>query len=191
MPEKRKLVFITGNANKLREAKQILTGFDIESNDVDLPEIQEVNEQLIIEDKIRHALKLFDSEVFVEDTSLCFDAFNGLPGPLVKWFMKNVGLRGLVDMLSVYSDKTAYAKCYMGYGIPAKDGADEKILVFEGVVKGRIVEPLGDTRFGWDPIFLPDGHDKTFAQMTGEEKNAVSHRRKAFERFKEHLDKQN
>ena len=186
---KRKLIFITGNKNKLKEAKQILTGFDIESNDVDLPEIQEVNEQLVVEDKIRHALKLFDSEIFVEDTSLCYDAFNGLPGPLVKWFLKKSGLRGLVDMLSAYDDKTAYAKCYIGYGIPANEGRQEKIIVFEGSVKGRIVEPAGDTNFGWDPIFLPDGHEKTFAEMTEQEKNKISHRSLAFEKFKKYLEK--
>ena len=186
----RTLLFITGNPNKLREARQILKGFDIESKDIEIPEIQEVNEQVIVEEKIRQALKLLDSEVFVENTSLCFDALNGLPGPLVKWFLKSVGRRGLVDMLSAYDNKTAYAKCYVGYGMPAKEGSKEKILVFEGSVKGRIVEPTGESKFGWDPIFLPDGYDKTFAQMTEEEKNKISHRRLALEKFKKYLDKQ-
>ncbi|MFC1742159.1 RdgB/HAM1 family non-canonical purine NTP pyrophosphatase [Nanoarchaeota archaeon] len=186
---KRELLFITGNPNKLREAKELLVGYEVQSKDVDLPELQEVNEQLIVEDKIRHALKLLDSEVFVEDTSLCFDAFNGLPGPLVKWFMKTVGRRGLVDMLSGFENKAASAKCYIGYGIPARDGAEEKILVFEGVVKGRIVDSTGDSDFGWDPIFLPDGHDKTFAQMSAEEKNSISHRKLAFENFRNYLEK--
>ena len=104
----RTLLFITGNPNKLREARQILKGFDIESKDIEIPEIQEVNEQVIVEEKIRQALKLLDSEGFVEDTSLCFDALNGLPGPLVKWFLKAVGRRGLVDMLSAYDNKTAW-----------------------------------------------------------------------------------
>jgi inosine triphosphate pyrophosphatase len=185
----RRLLFITGNANKLREAKQILKGFDIESKDVEIPEIQEVNEQVIVEEKIRQALKLLDCEVFVEDTSLCFDALNGLPGPLVKWFLKTVGRRGLVDMLAAFDNKTAYAKCYVGYGRPAQDGKAEKIVVFEGSVKGRIVEPTGESKFGWDPIFLPDGYEKTFAQMTEEEKNSISHRRIALEKFKEYLGK--
>ena len=186
---KRKLRFITGNPNKLREARQILSGFDVQSKDVELYEIQEVNEQLIVEEKIRQALKLLDEEVFVEDTSLCYDALNGLPGPLVKWFIKNAGCRGLVDMLAAYENKTVYAKCYIGYGVPARDGKKEKILVFEGSVKGRIVEPAGKSKFGFDPIFLPDGYEKTFAQMTGEEKNSISHRRLALEKFKEYLDK--
>lgn len=186
---RKKLLFITGNENKLREARQILKGFDIESRDVDVPEIQEVNEQVIVEEKVRQALKLLDCEVFVEDTSLCFDAFNGLPGPLVKWFLKTVGRRGLVDMLAAFDNKAAYAKCYVGYGRPAKDGEAEKIVVFKGSVKGRIVEPTGESKFGWDPIFLPDGYEKTFAQMTEEEKNSISHRRIALEKFKQYLQK--
>lgn len=189
MAEKRKLLFLTGNPDKLREARHILIGFDIESKYVDIAEIQEVNEQVIVEEKIRQALKLIDEPVFVEDVSLCYDSLNGLPGPLIKWFVKMVGRRGLVDMISAYNDKTAYAKCYIGYGIPACDGKTEKILVFEGSVKGRIVEPVGDSNFGFDPIFLPDGSEKTFAQMTEEEKNSISHRRLALEKFKEYLDK--
>ncbi len=186
---KQKLLFITSNPNKLREARQILSGFDVTSRDLDIPEMQEVNEQLIVEEKIRQALKLVDSDVFVEDVSLCYEELNGLPGPLVKWFFKQVGRRGLVDMLAAYDNKTAYAKCYIGYGIPAREGKKEKIMVFEGSVKGRIVEPAGDSKFGFDPIFLPDGHDKTFAQMTAEEKNKISHRRLALEKFKEYLSR--
>lgn len=189
MTDKRKLLFLTGNINKLREARNILTDFDVESKDVDIAEIQEVNEQVIVEEKIRQALKLVDEDVFVEDVSLCYDSLNGLPGPLIKWFVKNVGRRGLVDMLSAYDDKTAYAKCYIGYGIPARDGKNSKIMVFEGSVKGRIVEPVGDSNFGFDPIFLPDGSEKTFAQMTEEEKNSMSHRRLALEKFKKYLCK--
>ena len=189
MTDKRKLLFITGNPNKLREARQILSGFEVDSKDMDIYEIQEINEQLIAEEKIRQALKLVDSEVCVEDVSLYYDALNGLPGPLVKWFIKNVGCRGLVDMLAAYENKTAYAKCYIGYGIPARDGAEEKIRVFEGSVKGRIVEPAGESKFGFEPIFLPDGCEKTFAQMTEEEKNSISHRRLALEKFKKYLDK--
>lgn len=184
---KQKLIFITGNPNKLREARKILSDCTVESRDVELPEIQEVNEQLIVEEKIRHALQLLDREVFVEDVSLCYDSLNGLPGSLVKWFVKKMGTRGLVDMLSAYDNKTAWAKCYIGYGIPARGKAREKTFFFEGSVKGRIVEPEGKSKFGFDPIFLPDGHDKTFAQMTEEEKNKISHRRLALEKLRDFL----
>ncbi|MBW2967870.1 RdgB/HAM1 family non-canonical purine NTP pyrophosphatase [Candidatus Woesearchaeota archaeon] len=185
----RKLVFLTGNPNKLREAKQILTDYEIIGNDADLPELQEINSELIVTDKIRRGLALLDSEVFVEDVSLSFNALNGLPGPLIKWFLKTVGRRGLVDIISKFEDKTAVAKCMIGYGVPARDGKPEQILVFEGSVRGRIVEPEGESNFGFDPIFLPDEYEKTFAQMTSEEKNSISHRRIALEKFREYLEK--
>ncbi len=189
MAQKRKLLFITGNKNKLREAKKILSDFDIIAKDVPLPEIQEVNSELIVEDKVRRALTVTRQELFVEDTSLCFDALNGLPGPLVKWFERKIGNRGLVDILSAYYDKTVYAKCLVGYGIPGVGKQRDRIMIFEGKVKGRIVEPIGESNFGFDPIFLPDGYDKTFAQMTEEEKNEISHRRLALEKFRDYLKK--
>jgi inosine triphosphate pyrophosphatase len=185
MPQK--IIFLTGNANKLREAKEILRGYDVIGKDAEIPEIQEVNPELIVEDKVRRALKLLGCPVFVEDTSLCYESLNGLPGPLVKWFLKKVGRRGLVDILSAFDNKTAYAKCYVGYGVPASGKSKERIMIFEGSVKGRIVEPAGESKFGFDPIFLPDGYDKTFAQM-GEEKNKISHRRLALEKLKKYLE---
>ncbi|MBU2561949.1 MAG: RdgB/HAM1 family non-canonical purine NTP pyrophosphatase [Nanoarchaeota archaeon] len=189
MAQKRTLIFITGNKNKLREARGILKGFEVRDRDIDLPELQETSGALIVEDKIRRALKLVDDAVFVEDTGLYYDALGGLPGPFVKWFLERTGRRGLLDLLSAYDDKTAYAKCYIGYGIPARDRKKEKIIVFEGSVKGRMVEPAGESKFGFDPIFLPDGHDKTYAQMVEEEKNRISHRRLALEKLREYLEK--
>jgi len=62
-----------------------------------------------------------------------------------------------------------------------------KFIFFEGSIKGTIVAPIAESSFGWDPLFKPDGHDKTFADMTPEEKNAISHRRKALQKLKEFL----
>ncbi len=185
----RELLFITGNKNKLREARGILSDYSVKSYDIDLPELQEVNGELIVEDKIRRALKLADKEIFVEDTGLYYDALGGLPGPLVKWFLKKSGRRGLLAILSAYDNKTAWVKCFIGYGIPSSDGGAGEIHVFEGIVKGRMVEPMGDSDFGFDPIFLPDGSDKTYAQMSESEKNSLSHRRIALKKLRDFLEK--
>ena len=64
---------------------------------------------------------------------------------------------------------------------------NSKIHFFEGEIKGTIVNPRGKTDFGWDPIFQPNGHKKTFGEMTKEEKNKISHRKVAVEKLKEHL----
>lgn len=88
-------------------------------------------------------------------------------------------------MLSAYEDKSAYAQCIFSFH--KNDGSTEKPRVFVGRCPGTIVEARGETRFGWDPIFQPDGFDKTFAEISAEEKNAISHRYKALCALREFL----
>lgn len=174
------LYFITGSANKLAEVQAILA--DVQQLDIDLPEIQELDPHKIIEAKLNEAFKHHQGEFIVEDTSLFFVGLNGLPGPLIKWFMKTIGIYGLAKLALNSGDTSATARTLIGYARNQDD-----IQYFDGVVKGQIVEPRGDTNFGWDPIFLPADHDKTFAEMTTEEKNEVSMRRLAVEKLKEAL----
>jgi len=175
------IYFITGNIGKLSEAKSVIS--DFEGYDVDLPEIQEIDAHAIIRAKLLEGLKHKNGELVVEDTSLYFEALNGLPGPLIKWFLETIGTDGLYNLADKLGNTKAYAKSIIGY---AKN-ADE-IEFFEGVIEGEIVPPAGDKGFGWDPIFKPAGHDKTFAQMDFDEKNSLSMRRVAFEKLKEHLN---
>ena len=174
------IYFITGNQGKLNEAKAIIPS--IEGYDVDLPEIQEIDPHAIIRAKLLEGLKHKEGELIVEDTSLYLDALNGLPGPLIKWFLKTIGNDGLYNLVEKLGNNKAQAKTLIGY---AKDA--EHIEFFEGVIEGEIVAPAG-TGFGWDPIFKPAGHDKTFGQMDFDEKNSLSMRRMAFERLKEYLN---
>lgn len=170
------LYFITGNANKLREAQAVLP--EVEQLDIELPEIQDVNAHEIIKAKLGEAQKHHRGRFIVEDTSLYLKGMNGLPGPLIKWFLKTVGNEGIARLAHDFGDE-AEAKTVVGYSDDA--GGTE---FFEGSVKGRIVEPRGGTNFGWDPVFLPDGFDKTFAEMDAEQKNSISMRRLALNRLK-------
>ncbi|MDD2657227.1 MAG: non-canonical purine NTP pyrophosphatase [Candidatus Pacebacteria bacterium] len=172
--------FITGSKNKLAEMQAVLG--DVEQLDIDLPEIQEIDAHKIIRAKLEEALKHKKEAFMVEDTSLYFDALSGLPGPLIKWFMKTVGNEGLFKMTEAFDNYGAEAKTIIGY----TDGSGN-IEFFEGSVRGTIVAPRGETNFGWDPIFQPEGKDKTFAEMTADEKNALSMRRLAAEKLKAHL----
>ncbi|MBI2409607.1 non-canonical purine NTP pyrophosphatase [Candidatus Kaiserbacteria bacterium] len=172
--------FITGSKNKLAEMQAILG--DVEQLDIALPEIQEIDAHKIIRAKLEEALKHKKEAFIVEDTSLYFDALNGLPGPLIKWFMKTVGNDGLFKMAESFGNYGAEAKTIIGYTDWSGD-----IQFFEGSVRGAIVAPRGETNFGWDPIFQPEGKDKTFAELTAEEKNAFSMRKLAAEKLKTHL----
>lgn len=86
--------------------------------------------------------------MLVEDTCLAFDALGGMPGPYVKWFLKNIGAKGLHNMLAAFPNKKAQAICTLSYC----DGTNDEIHVFQGVVEGEIVEPRGNRLF--DNCFL-------------------------------------
>jgi inosine triphosphate pyrophosphatase len=176
-----RLYFVTGNKEKFKEVKGILHEFDVKQLDIDLPELQGEPDE-IVKEKAKLACKRTKKAVFVEDTSLCFNALNGLPGPFVKDFIKKIGILGLYELASRYKDTGAVAICSIGYCEPGKSP-----LVFQGKVKGKIVSLRGDTRFQWDRIFMPDGYDITFSQMSMEDKNKISHRKLAFEEFRKWL----
>lgn len=172
------LYLITGNKNKFEEVKSMLPS--VEQLDIDLPEIQDIDARNIIKAKLLEALKHKKGEFIVEDTSLYLDCLNGLPGPLIKWFLKGIGNEGLANIVKKLGNSKAEAKTIIGY---AKNS--NEIFFFEGVISGAIVSLRGQAGFGWDPIFQPDNFDKTFAEMTLEEKNSVSMRKIALEKLKE------
>ena len=173
--------FITSNKGKFEEVRAILS--EIEQLDIDLLEMQEIDAHAVIRAKLEAAYAHHNGEFIVEDLSLHLECLNGLPGPLIKWFLKTIGNEGLVEIASKFGNDKATAKAMIGYARSADD-----IHFFEGVIEGRIVPPRGEGGFGWDSIFLPDGYDKTFGEMTQEEKNAISMRRIAVNKLKGYLE---
>jgi non-canonical purine NTP pyrophosphatase (RdgB/HAM1 family) len=180
------LYFITSNKNKFEEASLIIP--NLKQLNIDLPEIQEIQAQKIIEKKLQEALKLYKnkSEFIVEDTSLYLDCLNGLPGPLIKWFLQSIGNNGLYTITEKFGNNKATAKTIIGYAKNVKE-----IYFFEGTISGTIVKPRGDKNFGWDSIFLPNHTNKTFAEMNLAEKNNFSMRKIAFNQLKKVLIQQN
>ncbi|XP_031569714.1 inosine triphosphate pyrophosphatase-like [Actinia tenebrosa] len=180
------LVFVTGNQNKLKEVVAILGDsfpWKVESRNIDLPEFQGEPDE-ISREKCKVAAEKIQGPVIVEDTCLGFNAFGGLPGPYIKWFLKKIGPEGLHCMLTDWEDKSAFALCTFAFSSGIKD---EPILLFRGKTPGKIVEPRGPRNFGWDPCFQPDGFDQTYAEMAAEVKNSISHRGKALAVLKEHF----
>jgi len=166
-------VFVTGNKGKLAEVHQILSRHVPVLNNVvlDLPELQGEPEDIAVQ-KCRIAAQEVKGPVIVEDTSLCYNALGGLPGPYIKWFLDKIGHEGLNNLLAAYEDKSAVALCVFAFC----QGPNHSPITFVGRCPGKIVAARGPPNFGWDPIFQPDGSNKTFAEMTKEEKNAISHR---------------
>jgi non-canonical purine NTP pyrophosphatase (RdgB/HAM1 family) len=177
------MILVTGNEGKLREFRSIL-GDSLESRAIDLDELQSLDPEVIIKHKLQQAFEIIKSTVIVEDTSLCIDALGGLPGTLIKWFESSLSLNKIVKMarsLQVEDELSATASTAVGW----YDGKD--IIFVTGITKGIIVEPKGENKFGWDPIFVPDGSNKTQAEMDITEKNIYSSRRKAVELLVEKL----
>jgi len=182
------IYFITGNQNKLREARAFVP--EIEAWDLDLPEIQDSEPQPVIEAKLLAALALGPDHprLLVEDTGLYLGALKGLPGPLIKWFIQKdkLGLEGLYQLTQALHDDSAEAVTVIGY--LEKTQASQRVHYFEGRTRGRIVSPQGQAGFGWDAIFMPEGSTLRFAEMSPETKASLSMRRKAFEKFRRFLD---
>ncbi|KAI7860739.1 inosine triphosphate pyrophosphatase [Circinella umbellata] len=178
-----KIVFVTGNKNKLAEVQQILSGtIQVESHKVDLPEYQGTTQE-IAKKKCQLAAEMLNGPCITEDTCLCFKAMNGMPGPYIKWFLDANGPEGLVKMLQGFNDFSAYALCTFAYC----EGPGHEAIVFEGTTDGKIVPPRGPRTFGWDCVFQPDGFDQTYAEMSKEIKNTISHRFRSIEKLKAHL----
>ncbi|KAJ8494486.1 hypothetical protein ONZ45_g13217 [Pleurotus djamor] len=113
-----KLIFVTGNANKLKEVRAILASgpqaIEIDSQELDIPEVQGTTQDVAIA-KCKRAAELIGGPCITEDTALCFKAMNGLPGPYIKYFLASLGHDGLNTMLDGFPTKEAWALCTFAY----------------------------------------------------------------------------
>lgn len=167
-------IFVTGRAEKAQEAERL--GFRLERMHLDLNEPQALDPSEVVESKVRDAFSKLARPVIVEDSGLAIHAWGGFPGALVKWLERSAGLEAMARMLDGFPDRSATAACVVAYF----DG--QRLVQARGEVAGAIAgSPRGGGGFGWDGLFIPDGAGRTFAQMTGEEKDRVSHRRRAWE----------
>lgn len=171
------LYFVTSNIGKADEAKLILN-MELKIASLELPEIQSLNMEEIARQKALKAFELVHSTLFVEDTGLFIKAWNGFPGPFIKYLKDSVGNDGILNMLKGETNRVAIARTAVAF----YDGRDLK--VFTGEVEGEISKTQRGDSWGWDPIFIPKGSELTYAELSKEGKNKVSHRRKAFDQFK-------
>lgn len=181
----KKVLFVTGNDEKFGEAKRILSDrLNLEQIRMDLPELQGDAEE-IVREKARIAADKTGKACIVDDTCLGFDAWNGLPGPYIKHFREKLGVARLADLLiKSDNDPGGCGKTLIAYCEPSKEPK-----VFIGKIKGRIVKSrgTGNMQKGWDQIFVPEGHDKTYAEMATEVKHENSPRQLALTAFHDWL----
>lgn len=179
------LTFITGNPAKAAQLSRHLA-FPIQHKKLDLPEVQSLDLDEVVRYKAKEAYSVLRQPVLVEDTGLSFNAMGQLPGPLIKWFLKELGNAGLCTLLDNYSDRSAIAKVVCGI----YDG--KTMNLFSGEANGSISSiPKGDEGFGWDPVFIPHGATKTWGEMTPDEQNETSMRRIALKKLEIFLNNLN
>ncbi len=169
------LVFVTSNEDKRREAEAVL-GVALRHRPLDLVEPQSLDLHEVVRSKAAAGFELIGAPVLVEDTGLELLGLGGFPGPLIRWLLASVGAAGICRIAHAFGDPRAVARCVAC----ATDGSE--IVVGEGAVSGTIAsEPQGAGGFGWDVSFIPDdGDGRTYGEMDDDEKNLISHRRKAF-----------
>lgn len=178
------LTFVTGNKHKLEEWRRLLPDdITLESVDIDITEIQTDDPTELVTDKVKRAYDVVRKPVVVEDVSAGLNALGRLPGPLIKFFVKQLGGNTLFELAKVSDDKSAYAAATIAY----YDG--KELFIVNGEVSGTVTEASGANGFGFDPAFIPDGQSKTYGEMPAEEKDQVSHRAKAINLFVSELDK--
>ena len=176
-----RLSLITSNQGKLREFKSELSrlNIDVASTDESCEEIQADT----IEEVVQYCLKDLKGrgigDVIIDDSGLFIDSLGGFPGVYSSYVFRTLGCRGVLKLMEGTKDRNAHFSCCIGCVL----GSGEEIAVTENV-SGRIgIEERGGQGFGFDPIFIPDGETRTFAEMPIEEKNPISHRGKAIRAF--------
>jgi XTP/dITP diphosphohydrolase len=178
-----RIALITGNAGKAAEYAAML-GIDVNPAKAELTEVQSLDVAVVAARNVTDAYTQLGEPVLVDDTGLTVHAWNGLPGALVAWFLDTVGAQGILAMAAGITDRNATVSTALGYA--TADG----VRVFQGTVSGSLApEPRGTSGFGYDSIFIPDtdSSGRTYAQMTSEEKNKISHRRRAVEEMRNAL----
>ena len=192
----REIVLSTDNINKLREIREILEDLDIKiygKSDIEGLDFEVIEDgETLYDNALKKASAMaerVDYAVLSDDTGLFVKALNGEPGVHSARYASEhddkKNREKLLNNLKDKEDRSAYFKTEI-----ILIDEDKNIIPIEGVCPGKIsLEERGDNGFGYDSIFIPDGFDKTFAEMSHEEKNQISHRSRALKNLRDKLSK--
>ena len=170
-----RMCFATSNKHKYLEALEIIKTYNIELEQCEVKlEFQGSTLDEIVVKSAMLAYIYLNKPVMVEDAGLFIEALNGFPGPYSNYVYNTLGLNGILKLLEGVNNREACFKSAVAIA------TGSKIIVSNGEVCGVISsKPRGIHGFGFDPIFIPHGENRTFAEMTIQEKNIYSHRAKS------------
>ncbi len=175
------LLFVTGNKNKFVEAQKITkrAGIQIEQYYERPVEIQSSSLHEIAQHSCQQVLETVNQPLFVEDAGMFIYQLNGFPGPYSSYVLNTLGNPGILKLMDGEKNRVAVFRSVIAYGEPNRE-----IHLFEGETMGRISRRIRGTEWGFDPIFIPDeGDGSTYAEMSDEMKNRISHRAKSLANF--------
>ncbi len=176
------ITFITGNQHKVKEAKGIFDNFGIELEHADLgyPEIQGTLVE-VAKYGAKHVAKRLGKPVIVEDAGIFIKCLKWFPGTYSSYVQDTLGNHGILKLMSDYKDRYAEFRSAVGFCTPKTEPE-----IFFGTVSGSIgYLEKGTKGFAYDPLFKPEGYEKTFGELSISEKNEFSHRRRSLEKFAE------
>lgn len=174
------LRFLTRNVGKFRELSELIDSskYQLLQDDTEINELQTEDMDALIRDKILKAFEKVRRPLIVDHTGLHFELFNGFPGGLTSVFYDKLKPEGIARLIGKSVNRKVIAVTLIGYC----DG--KKIHTFKGQIGGLVADvPKGHEGFQWDTIFIPDGYDKTFAELGNKKKNEISMRKRAFDEF--------
>ena len=184
-----KLYFATGNSGKVEHARNILPDFfKVEQINVETIEPSIDSIEHIAKSELQQVLEkkeLENSCIIADDSGLFIESLNGFPGPQTSFFDEKVGKESILKLLE---DKSKEAK--FRAAIALYEPKLDEIKIFTGSASGKIVEPRGSKGFGYDPLFLPKNHDKTWGEDS-DYKDRNSHRQEALEKLQDYLKNNN
>lgn len=154
-------------------------GYELDHIKISYPEIQADTLDDTIIPGLRWLTERYDRPVMIDDSGLFIDSLKGFPGVYSAYVFKTIGCDGVLRLMSGVGDRGARFECCIGFMMPGREPSISK-----GVAKGSIsLEKAGAGGFGYDPIFVPEGYAKTYAQFEVSEKNKISHRGRAISQF--------
>jgi XTP/dITP diphosphohydrolase len=158
-------------------------GYELEHIKTVYPEIQADSLEITIIPGLQWAMSKFDRPIMIDDSGLFIDALKGFPGVYSSYVFKTVGNEGILSLMRDEKQRTARFECCIGFMMPGKDP-----FIAKGIAKGSIAtKKSGTSGFGYDPIFMHEGHSRTYAELQIDEKNKISHRGRAIEIFLKEL----
>jgi XTP/dITP diphosphohydrolase len=190
-----RLCFASNNKHKLEEIKnvvgrkfEILSLADIKCNE-ELPETRNTLEGNSLQ-KAEYVLQHYSTPCFADDTGLEVEALHGAPGVYSARYAGNHRSNDDNIALLLQNLKNDTNRKAQFRTVITLIGVEAQPVFFEGIIRGEIItEKRGSSGFGYDPVFIPEGHSITFAEMTLEEKNQLSHRAIAVKKLAEYLSR--